>query len=350
VGANPVTCPTPDQCHAAGTCNPATGVCSTPNAPDGTSCTDNNACTPGDMCQNGSCQAGTLKVCTAQDQCHTAGTCDLATGVCSNPAKPDGTVCNDNKTCTDSDVCTGGQCAGSDVDLTLVVIKTVVNDDGSGLAAKDFQLALSVNSGTPTTFPGAAGPAGTTFTLHNGDSYTVTEDLMQQPVGDLRQFYQVSYSADCTGSLVCDPTAGRHKTCTVTNNDIRQQNQPNVSVIQYQWTYTPSPVGRGTGTVASIAGSFQIKSNNQATNVLAVNMSVLLEQINKQGNPKVVADPATCTFTPAAPFIFTTAQGVTFSCDVSSLGFKANDVVNATVRVTLFNGTTVTSAVKQTFK
>jgi hypothetical protein len=64
----------------------------------------------------------------------------------------------------------------------------------------------------------------------------------------------------------------------------------------------------------------------------------------------VVADPATCTFTPAAPFTFTTAQGVTFSCDVSSLGFKENAVVKATVRVTPYNGTTATSAVQQTIK
>ena len=31
-GANPVTCTASDQCHDAGTCNPATGVCSNPNA------------------------------------------------------------------------------------------------------------------------------------------------------------------------------------------------------------------------------------------------------------------------------------------------------------------------------
>jgi hypothetical protein len=120
------------------------------------------------------------------------------------------------------------------------VIKTVVNDDG-GLAAKDFQLTLAVNGGTPTPFPGAAGPAGTTFTLHNGDSYTVTEDLTHQPGGDLSPFYQVSYSADCTSSLVCDPTAGRHKTCTVTNNDIRQQTQRSIAFFLHGSGATANP-------------------------------------------------------------------------------------------------------------
>src|SRR5262249_19782342 len=31
--------------------------------------------------------------CTASDQCHVVGTCNPATGLCSNPVKPNGTVC-----------------------------------------------------------------------------------------------------------------------------------------------------------------------------------------------------------------------------------------------------------------
>ncbi|MFY0572700.1 FG-GAP repeat domain-containing protein [Archangium lansingense] len=42
-------------------------------------------------------------VCTASDQCHEAGTCDPATGLCSNPTAPDGTSCNGG-TC-DAGVC-----------------------------------------------------------------------------------------------------------------------------------------------------------------------------------------------------------------------------------------------------
>jgi hypothetical protein len=52
-------------------------------------------------------------VCTAQNDCHLAGTCDTATGNCSNPEKPDTTSCDDHDQCTSLDQCTDGVCAGS---------------------------------------------------------------------------------------------------------------------------------------------------------------------------------------------------------------------------------------------
>ncbi len=112
-GSNPVTCAALDQCHEAGTCDPTTGVCSNPAKPDGTSCSDGNACTVGDACSNGTCAGGTPVVCTPLDQCHDAGTCDPTTGMCSNPAKPDGTTCDDGNACTVTDRCQAGSCNGS---------------------------------------------------------------------------------------------------------------------------------------------------------------------------------------------------------------------------------------------
>src|SRR6185503_7848078 len=102
-GANPVVCTAQDQCHLAGTCNPTTGTCSNPNATDGTGCTDGNACTRTDACQQGTCRGANPVVCTAQDQCHLAGTCNPTTGVCSNPEATDGTGCNDANACTRTD-------------------------------------------------------------------------------------------------------------------------------------------------------------------------------------------------------------------------------------------------------
>src|SRR5206468_2549636 len=99
--------------HAAGTCNPATGVCTNPIALNGTLCNDNNACTTGETCQNGSCGAPTFTVvCTASDQCHTAGTCNTTTGLCSNPQKSNGATCNDGDACTRTDTCQAGVCTG----------------------------------------------------------------------------------------------------------------------------------------------------------------------------------------------------------------------------------------------
>src|SRR5439155_7095690 len=108
VGTNPVVCTASDQCHTAGTCNPATGACSNPARPNAAPCNDGNPCTLTDTCQAGACVGTNEVVCTASDQCHTAGTCNHATGTCSNPAKPDGAPCNDGSACTRTDTCLAG--------------------------------------------------------------------------------------------------------------------------------------------------------------------------------------------------------------------------------------------------
>ncbi|HRI72572.1 MAG TPA: hypothetical protein PK156_50395, partial [Polyangium sp.] len=106
-------CPTPDQCHLAGTCQAGTGVCSNPSKPDGTTCTDGNACTATDTCQAGSCVSGNAVVCMAQDQCHVPGVCNTTSGICTNPIKPNMTACNDNNACTQTDACQNGTCVGT---------------------------------------------------------------------------------------------------------------------------------------------------------------------------------------------------------------------------------------------
>ncbi|HVY32684.1 MAG TPA: hypothetical protein VHB79_39380 [Polyangiaceae bacterium] len=113
VGASPVTCTASDQCHSAGTCDPKDGSCSNPAKTDGSACNDGTLCTQTDTCQSGVCTGSKPVVCTVSDQCHTAGTCDGATGTCSNPAKKDGTACNDSSACTKTDTCVSGVCTGS---------------------------------------------------------------------------------------------------------------------------------------------------------------------------------------------------------------------------------------------
>src|SRR5262249_21407132 len=78
--------------------------------PDGTPCDDGNACTQRDPCQGGVCTGTTPVTCTALDQCHVAGICDPATGVCSQPVKPDGSACDDGDACTTGDTCQAGGC------------------------------------------------------------------------------------------------------------------------------------------------------------------------------------------------------------------------------------------------
>jgi hypothetical protein len=107
----PVVC-AGDQCHGTGTCDPGTGVCFNPNVDNGTACSDGLKCTGGDVCSDGVC-GGAPVVCTAQDSCHQAGTCDEAAGRCSNPVASDGTACSDGNACTQSDSCVAGVCKGA---------------------------------------------------------------------------------------------------------------------------------------------------------------------------------------------------------------------------------------------
>ena len=89
------------------TCNPATGCVFTNNT---NSCDDGNACSVGDRCGGGACHSGAPVVCVPPDGCHVAGVCDPATGACSSVNAPDGTVCSDNNLCTTGDVCQSGVC------------------------------------------------------------------------------------------------------------------------------------------------------------------------------------------------------------------------------------------------
>ncbi|MCC6669411.1 MAG: hypothetical protein IT375_37080, partial [Polyangiaceae bacterium] len=125
-GANPVTCAALDQCHDPGTCNPVSGTCSTPPKPDGTTCNDDNACTQTDTCQAGACTGANPVTCAALDQCHDPGTCNPASGTCSSPPKPEGTACNDDNACTAGESCSGGSCGGG---------AAVPTDDGNACTA-----------------------------------------------------------------------------------------------------------------------------------------------------------------------------------------------------------------------
>jgi hypothetical protein len=149
-----VTCTASDQCHVAGTCDPSTGACSNPIAPDGTGCNDGNACTQTDACQAGACVGGNPVTCTASDECHVAGTCDTSTGACSNPNAQNGIFCS-------TGICESGACydptlafgaaqntpAGSSA---IAVAAGDVNGDGK----QDLVVANELISGTVTVLLG----------------------------------------------------------------------------------------------------------------------------------------------------------------------------------------------------
>ena len=115
VGSNPKTCVASDTCHTAGTCAPSTGVCSNPTKAVGASCDDQNPCTQTDTCSASFvCVGSNPKTCVASDTCHTAGTCSITTGLCSNPTKAVGASCDDQNPCTQTDTCSASfVCVGA---------------------------------------------------------------------------------------------------------------------------------------------------------------------------------------------------------------------------------------------
>ena len=158
-GGNPVVCPAPNQCHDPGTCNPATGSCSNPTKFDGSTCNDGNACTQSDTCETGVCTGGNLVVCPTPDQCHDAGTCNPASGTCSNPAKPDGTTCNDGNACTQTDACQTGVCRGTNA--VVCTAQDQCHDAGTCNPATG-------TCSNPVKFEGAACDDGNDCTIADG--------------------------------------------------------------------------------------------------------------------------------------------------------------------------------------
>jgi hypothetical protein len=146
-GANPVVCTALDQCHAAGICNPSTGVCSNPSVADGTACSDGNSCTLSDTCQSGTCTSGSPRTCTASDACHLVGTCNPSDGSCSDPVALDGTLCTDNNACTGPDQCASGTCQSGSV---------VPVDDGDPCTLDSCDILLGVKHVPNTSNPNCA--------------------------------------------------------------------------------------------------------------------------------------------------------------------------------------------------
>src|SRR5262249_18897604 len=82
----------------------------------------------------------------ATDACHLPGTRDLLTGICSNPAKPDGAECVDGQICTQTETCQAGVCLPQNP-ARPVVVNLPVDDLGTiGIweSANDINAAGSV--------------------------------------------------------------------------------------------------------------------------------------------------------------------------------------------------------------
>ncbi len=100
-GSGTVTCAPTDACHLAGSCNPGSGSCTVVPAPDGTSCSDGNACNGVEACSAGACVRGPALACPpSTDPCRVS-VCSMVDG-CGTAPVADGIACavaHGNGTC-----------------------------------------------------------------------------------------------------------------------------------------------------------------------------------------------------------------------------------------------------------
>jgi hypothetical protein len=169
-GSNPVVCTASDQCHAAGTCDAMTGTCSNPAATNGTACTGSNLCLQTNTCQSGVCTGSNPVVCAPLDQCHVAGTCNPATGGCTNPDATDGTACTSSVACTLSATCQAGVCSGAACPTGLC---------GSSLVAFNGTKTAHWSFNGNASYDSAANTAVLADGLSNGEAGTV---VYQDPI------------------------------------------------------------------------------------------------------------------------------------------------------------------------
>jgi len=92
----------PADAKSTAVCRPAAGPCDLAESCDGV----NNSC-PADAKSTGICRPAT-------NPCDIADSCDGVSNTCPADAfQPDGSVCNDNNSCTTGDTCQGGVCTGT---------------------------------------------------------------------------------------------------------------------------------------------------------------------------------------------------------------------------------------------
>jgi len=113
-GPDPLECVDSDQC-TQDDCDPAEG-CVFPPAADGLGCDDGDLCTTGDQCLEGEC-LGLAPTCHDGDDC-TADSCSPDTGDCQFLSQSN-YPCDDGNACTNGDICQEGICIpGVPVDCT----------------------------------------------------------------------------------------------------------------------------------------------------------------------------------------------------------------------------------------
>ena len=119
---------------------------------DGTSCDDSDACTTADVCRVGVCTGESPVQCPAPGRCEVQGVCQPATGQCSRPFSPMGTSCDDGSLTTSSDTCNGaGGCAGSPIVCPTDTACITFAPDGTATCVRTIHTTATCDDGNLTT-------------------------------------------------------------------------------------------------------------------------------------------------------------------------------------------------------
>lgn len=110
IGGEPTTCEDAGPCRDEAICDPDTGFCEAEDLPDGIPCDDEDGCTQVDECLGGECLGFNPVICPVGGGCQGSGVCNSATGICTYPDLPDATSCSDEDPCNGDETCQSGAC------------------------------------------------------------------------------------------------------------------------------------------------------------------------------------------------------------------------------------------------
>jgi hypothetical protein len=149
----------------------------------------------------------TALICSAQDQCHGVGSCDMSTLACSNPSLLDGSTCDDGDANTTSDVCSSGVCAGVIANPCACPVGFTPLPGGTCSKSYDIDAGQLVNQGSSCDGSGAH-----RFNGCNGAPYGFTWNDLG---GSLASVIQVDVELE--SGISCSPGA---RTATLNGGSI----------------------------------------------------------------------------------------------------------------------------------